>query len=93
MNELAVKVSPPEGTRGVRVTRSVLREPIIVIVLAIVRAGDFDNQIPILGEGESHLSRQYFKYNFCKPIEPFSFDSLDARKLWCLKLRRLGYLN
>lgn len=31
--EVAVKVSPPEGTRGVRVTRSVLREPIIVIVL------------------------------------------------------------
>jgi hypothetical protein len=32
-NDVAVKVSPPVGTRGVVVTRSVLREPIMVIVL------------------------------------------------------------
>ena len=32
-NDVAVSVSPPEGTRGVIVTRSVLREPITVIIL------------------------------------------------------------
>ena len=31
-NEEAVRVSPPVGTRGVVVTRSVFREPIIAIV-------------------------------------------------------------
>jgi hypothetical protein len=36
LNEVAVRVSPPEGTRGVKVTRSVLREPTMVIVLDIV---------------------------------------------------------
>ena len=38
-NEEAVRVSPPEGIRGATVTRSVLREPIIVIVFGpIVRS-------------------------------------------------------
>lgn len=37
MKEVAVRVSPPEGTRGVKVTRSVLREPIIEIDLGMVR--------------------------------------------------------
>ena len=37
--EVAVKVSPPEGTRGVRVTRSVFREPMIVIVLCAILRG------------------------------------------------------
>jgi hypothetical protein len=32
-NEEAVKVSPPDGTRGVTVTRSVLREPIMVMII------------------------------------------------------------
>lgn len=36
LNEVAVSVSPPEGTLGVSVTRSVLREPIMVIVLDMV---------------------------------------------------------
>lgn len=30
--DVAVSVSPPVGTRGVSVTRSVLREPIMVMV-------------------------------------------------------------
>lgn len=33
-NDVPVKVSPPEGTRGVTVTRSVFREPIMVIVFS-----------------------------------------------------------
>jgi hypothetical protein len=35
-NEDAVRVSPPAGTRGVTVTRSVLSEPITVMVLAAI---------------------------------------------------------
>jgi hypothetical protein len=36
----AVKVSPPDGTRGVTVTRSVLREPIMVMIFgAILKLG------------------------------------------------------
>lgn len=39
-NEEAVKVSPPEGTRGVTVTRSVLREPMMVMIFgAILKLG------------------------------------------------------
>lgn len=38
--EDAVRVSPPEGTRGVTVTRSVLRDPMMVMVLgAILKVG------------------------------------------------------
>lgn len=39
LNEVAVKVSPPEGTRGVSVTKSVLSDPIIVIVLDMMTDG------------------------------------------------------
>jgi hypothetical protein len=35
-NEVAVRVSPPDGRRGVTVTRSVLREPIIVMILCAI---------------------------------------------------------
>jgi hypothetical protein len=35
-NEEAVKVSPPDGTRGVTVTRSVLREPMMVMILGAI---------------------------------------------------------
>lgn len=39
-NEVAVRVSPPDGTRGVMVTRSVFREPMTEIVFcAIVGVG------------------------------------------------------
>ena len=39
-NEEAVKVSPPDGTRGVTVTRSVLREPMTVMIFgAILKLG------------------------------------------------------
>ena len=39
-NEEAVKVSPPDGTRGVTVTRSVLREPMMVMIFgAILKLG------------------------------------------------------
>jgi hypothetical protein len=39
--EVAVRVSPPMGTRGVWVTRSVFREPIMVIVFgAMVNEGE-----------------------------------------------------
>ena len=40
VNEEPVRVSPPDGTRGVIVTRSMLREPIIVMILsAILKVG------------------------------------------------------
>jgi len=32
----AVRVSPPEGIRGVTVTKSMLREPMMVIVLGAI---------------------------------------------------------
>jgi hypothetical protein len=38
--EDAVRVSPPDGTRGVTVTRSVLREPMMVMVLGAISAGE-----------------------------------------------------
>ena len=31
-----MRVSPPDGTRGVTVTRSVLREPMMVMVLGAI---------------------------------------------------------
>jgi hypothetical protein len=34
--EEAVRVSPPDGTRGVTVTRSALREPMMVMVLGAI---------------------------------------------------------
>jgi hypothetical protein len=34
--EVAVRVSPPDGTRGVTVTRSMLREPMMVMVLGAI---------------------------------------------------------
>lgn len=55
-NEEAVRVSPPDGTRGVTVTRSVLREPIMVRILgAILKVGSgleggrkmFDIRLPL----------------------------------------------
>lgn len=36
-----LQVSPPRGTRGVRVTRSVLREPITVMILGDMISGLF----------------------------------------------------
>lgn len=44
LKDVAVKVSPPAGTRGVSVTRSILRDPITVIVLggmAGLRGGSY----------------------------------------------------
>lgn len=59
--EEAVKVSPPEGTRGVTVTRSTFREPIMVIVLGdmVVDIGGFLQRMLGISKNGRKMGRCY----------------------------------
>lgn len=54
LKDVAVSVSPPVGTRGVSVTRSVLRDPMTVMVLGDM-LGSRGGGYPRIRKGVGHV--------------------------------------